>query len=286
MEHLVGLGDEAIDGVGCFLRGGVGALGRQRSVAGLLRIGVVDRVAQFLAAEDDDEAMFAHRLDEHLDAGYANRLQPFAHLDAALRRRPAGAAVADETLGVERAEVAACGHVARADLEVNAQRLQDAATDAVLQRVVAEQAEMARPAARRDARQHRHTQAAHAVAGAGVEVRRPRRLQLGLAARLQGQSAQAVGHHQDDFRGVVFAQLAHQFVHVHVLEFTDPNFGSIVSTSGFLPLSLSSSVRAAALAVRFESPSSRESRWRSIRSGRARSAVSARGAFHEHGTAR
>ena len=71
LEHAAGLGDEAVDGVGGVLRGGVGALGRQRRVAGLLRVGVVDRVAEVVAAEDDDEAMLAHRLDEDLDAGDA-----------------------------------------------------------------------------------------------------------------------------------------------------------------------------------------------------------------------
>ena len=84
------------------------------------------------------------------------------------------------------------------------------------QRIVAEQTEVARPAARRDARQDGDAQAADAVAGAGVEVRRAGRLQFGLAARFQRQAAQAVGDQQDDFRWVVFTQLANQFVHAHV----------------------------------------------------------------------
>ena len=86
----------------------------------------------------------------------------------------------------------------------------------VFERIVAEQAEMSRSAARRDARQDGDAQAAHAFADAGVEVRRAGGFQFGLAARLQGQSAQSVGDDENDFRGVVFAQIAHQFVHVHV----------------------------------------------------------------------
>ena len=63
--------------------------------AGRLRIGVVDGVAQAVAAEDDDEAVLADRLDEHLDAGHLDLLQLLAHGHAALGRRPAGAAIGD-----------------------------------------------------------------------------------------------------------------------------------------------------------------------------------------------
>ena len=72
----------------------------------------------------------------------------------------------------------------------------------VLERVVAEQAEMARPAAGRDAGQDRDAQAADLPSTQGVEVRRAGRFQLGLAARLERQAAQAVGHQQDDLAGV------------------------------------------------------------------------------------
>ena len=95
----------------------------QRRDADGLRVGVVDLVAQVVAAEDDDEAMLAHRLDEDLDAGDLDRLQLLAHGDAAFGGRPAGAAVGDLALGVDGAEVAADGDVARADLEVDAERL-------------------------------------------------------------------------------------------------------------------------------------------------------------------
>ncbi len=48
-----------------------------------------------------------------------------------------------------------------------------------------------------------------------VEVRRAGRFQLGLAARLQRQAAQAVRDEQDDFGGVVFVQFADEGVKVH-----------------------------------------------------------------------
>jgi hypothetical protein len=49
----------------------------------------------------------------------------------------------------------------------------------------------------------------------GIEVRRPRRFQLRLAPRLDGQAAQAVGHEQDDFRLRWLAQPANEIVNVH-----------------------------------------------------------------------
>jgi hypothetical protein len=164
----------------------------KRRVAGQLRIGVVDRVAESFAAEDDHETVLPHRLDEHFHAGNLDRLQQRAHLDAALGRRPAGAAVADLARLVDRAEVAADGDVLGPDLEVDAQRFEDAAADAVLERVVAEQAEVAGAAAGGDARQDRDAHAADAFAGQRVEVRRPRRLEFRLAVRLDRQAAQAV----------------------------------------------------------------------------------------------
>ena len=111
------------------------------------------------------------------------------HCLAAFGRGPAGAPVGNLPAGVQGAEVAADRDVLRANLKIDAQRFEDAPADPVLERVVAEQAQMPRPAARRVARQHRQTQAADALLGAPVEVRRARGFQLRLAARLQRQAA-------------------------------------------------------------------------------------------------
>ena len=73
----------------------------------------------------------------------------------------------------------------------------------ILERVVAEQPQVARAAARRDARLDRNAAAADAAPGQRVEIRRAGRFQLGHAARLQRQPAQAVGHQHHDF-GIVF----------------------------------------------------------------------------------
>ena len=152
------------------LRRRVGALGRQRREADALRVGVVHGVAEAVAADDHDEAMFAHRLDEQFHAGDFDLLQEPAHGDAALGGRPAGAAVADLAGVIHRAEVAAHRHVARADLEVDAERLQDAAADAVLERVVTEQAQVAGAAAGRNSGQNRGAQAANALPGCFIQI--------------------------------------------------------------------------------------------------------------------
>jgi hypothetical protein len=54
-------------------------------------------------------------------------------------------------LSVERAEVAADGDVAWPNLEVDPERFQDSATDVELERIIAEQPEVPRSAARCDA---------------------------------------------------------------------------------------------------------------------------------------
>src|SRR5262249_41159443 len=111
-------------------------------------------VAQVLAAEHHHEPVLADRLDEGLDAGNLDSLQLLAHRHAAFGTRPAGAAVADQPLGVHRAEVSADRHVFWPDLKINAQRFKDAPADLVFERIVAEQTEVPRSAAGGDAGQH------------------------------------------------------------------------------------------------------------------------------------
>ena len=117
--------------------------------------------------------------------------------------------------GVERAEVGADGDVALFELEADAGGFERAAADEVLQRVVAEQAEVAGPAAGADAGQHGDAAAEDAALGERVEVGRVGRFELGQAARLLRQAAEAVGHVHDDL-GVVFdVQFAGEVVEVH-----------------------------------------------------------------------
>ena len=107
------------------------------------------------------------------------------------------------------------GDVAVFELETDAGGFERAAADHVLQRVVAEEAEMAGAAAGADAGQHGDAAAEDAGFGECVEVRRFGRFQFRQAARLLRQAAEAVGDVHDDL-GVVFGvQFASEFMEVH-----------------------------------------------------------------------
>ena len=113
-QKLLGLGDELLGHLGRPLAGVVVGDRVQRRHAGLLRIGVGHVAAEPLAAEDDHEAVLLDRLDEHLDAGDLHLAELDGQRGAFFAGDAAGAAVGDVAGGVERAEVAADGHVLRA----------------------------------------------------------------------------------------------------------------------------------------------------------------------------
>ena len=215
-EQFAGLADELVGDFGGLLAVGVGGDGVERRHAGDLRVGVVHvALPRPGAAEDDDEAMLLHRLDEDLDAGDLHVAQLDRERRAFFGGDAAGAAVGDVAGGVERAEVGADGDVAFLEREADAGGFERTAADEVLDRVVAEQAEMARAAAGADAGQHGNAAAADADFGERIEVRRVGRFELGEPARLLRQAAEAVGHVHDDL-GVVFdVQLAGELVDVH-----------------------------------------------------------------------
>jgi hypothetical protein len=90
--------------------------------------------------------MLLDGLDDELDPVDLDRTQPVAELDAELGGDAAGAPVGDPPVGVHRAEVAPRRHVARLEMEVDAERFEHAAAHRMLQRIIAEEAEVSRPA--------------------------------------------------------------------------------------------------------------------------------------------
>ena len=91
------------------------------------------------------------------------RVQDSAQPLALARRDAARPPVGDQP-ALECREVAPGDEVAFPHLDVRAERLEDAAAEDVAERVVAEEAQVGRPAAGRDAHQHGVRQAARAQA--------------------------------------------------------------------------------------------------------------------------
>src|SRR4029453_13542727 len=104
-----------------------------------------------LASQHEDEAMLLDGLDDELDPVDLDRTQPVAELDAELGGDAAGAPVGDPPVGVHGAEVAPCRPVPPLEMEVGAEGLEQGPAHWMLQRIVAEEPEVARSAPRGDA---------------------------------------------------------------------------------------------------------------------------------------
>ena len=116
------------------------------------------------------------------------------------RSNATGTPIRDDALVVQGAEVGASGDVARTQFEAQSKGLNDTATDLKLQRVVAEEGEVARAAARRDTGKHGDHPALGGIFGQAVEVWGNggfERREIALAA--DGDIADAVENDQGQF---------------------------------------------------------------------------------------
>ena len=203
------------------LAGALGIHGPRRvdRQAFAIRIGIGQRSFETGAAEDDHKPVLLARYDVHLGRAQLLDLagQDSAETLAGLRRNAAGPAVRDDPLRVERAEVRPDGDVAALQMEPQTQGFDHPAADLELQRVVAEQGEVARTAARRNARRDRNHPALRDPAGdEGVEVGRPGGFQgREFALFLRGDVAQTVEHEQDEFRSGLDGEFRVQVVQFH-----------------------------------------------------------------------
>src|SRR3989304_658342 len=100
-------------------------------------------------------------------------------------------------------------------MKADAGCLERPATNQALDRIVAEQAEVARPAAGADAWEHGDAATADANLGERVEVGRVGRLELRLAAGLLWQTAEAVADVHHDFRVVLDVQFTREVLDIH-----------------------------------------------------------------------
>ena len=215
LQHLASLREERLGDLRRLLRGSVAGHRVKRSHARLLRVGVFNVPAQPLTTEDDHQAIFLHRANEHLDARNLDLVELRAQLGANLAGDPPRPAIGDDPRLVQRAEVTANRDIVGAQVKVDAQRFQHPATNLKLKRVVPEQPQMARPRTRRDARQHRRAQAQHAIFRQRIEVRRLRGLQFRLAPGSKRQPPQTIRHAQHDLRFILDRQFLHQIVQIH-----------------------------------------------------------------------
>ena len=121
-----------------------------------------------------------------------------------------GAPVGNQAIGVNRAEIAAHRHIAGADLQANAGRFQYTAPNLVYQRVVTEQRQVSRTAARRNPARDRDAQPGAAFARQSVQIGRLGGFEFGLSILLARQPTETVHHQQQNLAALSRASSAHQ----------------------------------------------------------------------------
>ena len=125
-------------------------------------------------------------------------------------------AVGDDAFCIERGEVGAGANVAGFKFHAQAKRFNHAAADLEFQRVIAEQTEMSRPAAGRDAGRNGNHAALRRVFCQRIQVRRDGGLQRReIILFLRGDVAQAVEHDQREFGFGFQCQFGIKRVQIH-----------------------------------------------------------------------
>ena len=203
-EQPASLGDELVDEGGGGFRFRVEGLDGERRLVEQLRIALGELCRQLRGAgaaaraEDEDEAMLLHGLDEHLDPGQTDRAQPLRQAHAEVRRDPAGPAVFDAARAIHRAEVPARGDVARAQVELDAERLQDAPPDLEAKRIVAEEPEVPGAATRGNPGRDVTDEPARRLARQLGEIGQARCFELRAPGLRAGEPAEPVERDQHD----------------------------------------------------------------------------------------
>jgi hypothetical protein len=134
---------------------------------------------------------------------------------AILLRNAARPPVGDLPLAVQGAEIDPRRQILSGQIEADPEGGEHAPPHLKLDRVVAEDAEMARSAPRRDPRADRIDQTELAFLGETVQVRFLRFLQFGLAAHPIRQPAESVEHEEDDLLSLPLDEGGQDIMHVH-----------------------------------------------------------------------
>ncbi len=214
LQNLARPGDPLIEQLGRMLRIRRLRHGRQRRRF-LLWIGIGNVPGQSLTAQNHAEAIILHRFDKDLHAGQRNRAELLHQFHALGSGDASRAPIDNHIVLVDRAKIAARGHVPGAQLEADTHRFQHAAPDHVLQRIVTEQAQMAGAAAGRHAAARRLTQTQIALLSQPIEIGRVGIFQFSRAVQFTRQAAQAIHHQQHDLAVVGTNQFLKQFKICH-----------------------------------------------------------------------
>jgi hypothetical protein len=182
-----------------------------------VRIGVGQRPFQSLAAKDDDETMFLAGLDDDFRvADFFIFAESNAHSSSqtSVAMRPARRSVTIPF--ASSVQNSRARDVARLQLNAQAERLDDAATDLKFQRVIAEQTEMARPAAGRDAGRDGNHAALRGIFRDLVEVGRRRGFERReIILLLRRDVAEAVEHDEHELGFGLESQFGIKRVQIH-----------------------------------------------------------------------
>ena len=122
-EQRAYLRGELVDQLRGVLRLGIERRRLERQLIRVLRIGVAEPGIEPVASEHHEHPVLAFVPEEHVGAVEVHPgLEPVDDRPGLVVGNSSGAAVGDATLGVERAQVASGGDVARAQLEVETRR--------------------------------------------------------------------------------------------------------------------------------------------------------------------
>ncbi len=179
----------------------------QRHLAGHQRIGLAQMAAQSLAADHEHKTMLFHRLRQRLRSRAAT--SPVASCSLAASRIHSSVLMRPARRSVMMPSASALAKLPRAAMsfgprsETDAQRLQHTTPDLIVHRIVAEEAEVGRAAARLDPRSDRRTEANRAFGRHLVQVGCIGGFKLGQAAGFHGQATQSIHDQEDDFAAIL-----------------------------------------------------------------------------------
>ena len=166
--------------------------------AGALGVRLQDTLVEALAPQVQHEPVSLNGVYAEVRSLNVDLVQLPAQGNGNLRWHPACPAVQQEPITIHGAEVSPGRDVPFSEVDFDAQGLQRAAADEILQGVVAEEGQVAGAASWRHAGKDRDGQPAGTLVGQRVQVGGVGRLQLREPCFGMAQASQAVHHQHDD----------------------------------------------------------------------------------------